>query len=285
MTEKLAAMRNRLRMITVAILMVLILSLILVLAGQPQAGMILGTVTMVFFLVWRRRANRAYSDRVGEINILNGLAAPLKNPKYLGNTGLTEKDVDGMAMLPIRMDGHGLLARQGFEGRKDGGICRGWEITLHYQRGNGRTDYAFLSGTLLTKSFDKPLKKGMDWVLLRRDLLADGVAERFFREKEYTILRTGNEALDGELLIGTRTGCDLPEDWIARITGISTRLEQIGAIRCTADGAAVFLDHRFYTYSLKVRDLPTEEQLKANPLPERDDIGELFDFFQKEERE
>ena len=128
MTEKLAAMRNRLRMMTVAILMVLILSLILVLAGQPQAGMILGTVTMVFFLVWRRRANRAYSDRVGEINILNGLAAPLKDPKYLGITGLTEKDVDGMAMLPIRMDGHGLLARQGFEGRKDGGICRGWEV-------------------------------------------------------------------------------------------------------------------------------------------------------------
>ncbi len=285
MTEKLAATRHRLRLITVGILIVLIVSLILVLAGQPQLGMILGTVTMIFFFVWRRRINREYSDRVGEANILGGLAAPLKNSKYLGNTGLTEKDMDGMAMLPIRTNGHSLLIRQGFEGQTDGGTCRGWETTFHYQRGNGRTDYAFLSGTLLTKRFDKPLKKGMDWVLLRRDLLADGVAERFFQEKEYSVLRTGNETLDGELIIGIRKGDMLPEKVIARITGISTRLEQIGAIRCTADGAAVFLDHRFYTYSLKVRDLPTEEQLKTNPLPERDDIWELFDFFQKEERE
>ena len=282
--ERIASKRDQVRKTIFAILIVMIISLGLVLFGQQQFGMILGTLTMVFFFIWKRRKNREYSDMVGEANILNGLATPLKDPKYLGSAGLTVKDLDEMAMLPIRMDDHGLLIRQGFEGQKARGTCRGWETTFHYQRSEKKTDCAFLSGTLLTKSFDQPLSNGLDWVTVRRELLAGGVPERFFQEKGYKVIPTGNEKLDQTFLTGTRSNCVLPGNLIARIAGITGRLEQIGAIRCTPNAAAVFLDHRFYTYPIKARDLPTEDQLKVNPLPERDDIWELFEYFQKEEK-
>ena len=41
------------------------------------------------------------------------------------------------------------------------------------------------------------------------------------------------------------------------------------------------MDRCFYTVNVKVGELPTEEQLKKNLLPVRDDLWELFDFIRK----
>jgi hypothetical protein len=38
---------------------------------------------------------------------------------------------------------------------------------------------------------------------------------------------------------------------------------------------------KVYTDRLKVRDLPTEEQLRRNPLPERDDVWDFFQYLQR----
>ena len=43
----------------------------------------------------------------------------------------------------------------------------------------------------------------------------------------------------------------------------------------------LFFRNRFYTVTLKVRDLPEEKELEANLLPERDEVFSFFRWQQK----
>ena len=281
----LAAERDRLQKISVAYFAVMVIAILLIFIGPALIGMLLGAALLAFYFGWLRGRIGSYSDNVGKANILNGLAEPLQDPVYLGNTGMTAEELDASAMLPIRTDDNGLLIRHGFEGKKDGGVRRGWEVTFHYQRGAKRTDYAFLSGSILTGSFDHEISGMPEWVAVQRDLVDENILLKFFREKGYRPVRTENAEPDGKYLMGVRGDGVLPEKICAKLADLGGRMERLGAVRCTAAEAAVFLDHRFYTYPIKVRDLPTEEQLRANPLPERDEIWDFFRFLQNRNEE
>ena len=285
--EKLASMRSCLQKICLATFAGIIIALVLILAWQKIPGVLLEAAILIFYFGWLRGQIRQYSDEANKAHILHGLATPLRNPVYLGKTGLTVNDLDEMAMLPIRKEENGLLIREGFEGKKDSGICRGWETTFHYSLGSGNKNVAFLSGTLMTKTYDQVLPETPDWLAVRREMVDGDVLKQFFKEEKYQEKTTGNDLLDRKFLIGVRGEGTLSESILPRLAGLCEKQQRIGAIRCYDQQAAVFLDHRFYTARLKVRDLPTEDQLRTNPLPERDDVWEFFQFLQRwrEEKE
>ena len=279
--QELAAKRDRLQKISMVYFAMIVVVIVLIFIGPGLPGMVLGVALLVFYFVWLRRQTREYSDKANSERILNGLCSPLKDPVFLGNTGLTAGELEDMAMLPVQADDHGLLIRQGFEGRKDGGICRGWEVTFHYQIGAKRTSYAFLSGTLMTKAFDREISGMPEWVAVRRELVDETILGKFLQEKGYTLIRPDNTEWKDRMILGLRNGKVIPEKILPRIAGLFAGMERMGAVHCTEKEAAVFLDHRFYTDKLKVRDLPTEEQLRSNPLPERDDVWDFFQFLQR----
>ena len=279
--QELAAKRNRLQKISMAYFAMIVAVILLIFIGPGLPGMILGVALLIFYFVWLRRQTQEYSDKANSERILNGLCAPLKDPVFLGNTGLTVHELEEMAMLPVQADDHGLLIRQGFEGKKDGGICRGWEVTFHYQVGSKRTSYAFLSGTLMTKTFDRQITGMPEWVAVRRELVDETILGRFLQEKGYTLIHPEKAEWKDKLILGLRNGKEIPEKILPRLAGLFAGMERVGAVHCTEKEAAVFLDHRFYTDRLKVRDLPTEEQLRRNPLPERDDVWDFFQYLQR----
>ena len=279
--QELAAKRDRLQKISMGYFAMIVLVILLLFIGPGLAGMILGVALLAFYFVWLRRQTQEYSDTANRARILNGLCAPLKDPVFLGSTGLTVRELEDMAMLPVQADDHGLLIRQGFEGKKDAGTCRGWEVTFHYQLGAKRTSYAFLSGTLMTKAFDREIAGMPEWVAVRRELVDEGILAGFLREKGYTLVNPENADWKNRMVLGLRNGKAVPEKILPRVAGFFSGLERVGAVHCTEKEAAVFLDHRFYTDKLKVRDLPTEEQLRTNPLPERDEVWDFFQFLQR----
>ena len=279
--ERLSGIQKKLKTVSLVYFAVLILGVGLTIFRQRIPGAAITGAALIFYFCWLRKQFRGYNDEVAKASILNGLIPDLKNARYLGREGLTGKELKEMAIFPVHLNNQPLLLRQGFEGEKDGMIIRGWESTSHYARSQSRTDYAFLSGTLMTASFDQPLPEHPDWVVIKRDLLASGVLETFFREAAYREIQTGNSKFDQLFALGVRDGGVYPERMIPRIAGITARLENISAVRCSSDWAAVYMDRCFYTVDVKAGDLPTEEQLKKNLLPERDDLWELFAFFRK----
>ena len=276
--SSLAAKRSRLQKISIGAFVGLAAAVALLVFGQRLPALALGAAVLVFYFAWLRRQIVGYSDDIARASVLNGLAAPLKDPVFLDRQGMTLEAFDALAILPVGSDVNALMARQGFEGRRDGGVCRGWEITFHFRRDPGkRSDYGFLSGTLLTKTFDRPVAEAGDWLALREDLLDEQVLEAFLSEKGYC--PAAEDA--GDLRFYGRGGGSIPPAVAARVKGLAERVESFGAARLTPEGAAVYLDRHFYTQRVKVRDLPTEAQLLANPLPERDDIWDLFLFWQR----
>jgi len=279
--EHLREIQKKLKTIGLIYFAVLILGVGLTIFRQQIPGAVITGAALLFYFFWLRKQYRGYSDEVAKASILNGLISGLKNPAYLGQEGLTGKELKEMAIFPVHLNNHPLLLRQGFEGEKEGMVIRGWESTSHYARSPKRTDFAFLSGTLMTVSFDQPLAEHPDWVAIKRDLLASGVLEAFFREEGYHEIQTENNQFDQRFAVGVKDEGVYPERMIPRIAGITARLENISAIRCSSEWAAVYMDRCFYTVDVKAGDLPTEEQLKKNLLPERDDLWELFAFIRK----
>ena len=279
--ERLSGIQKKLKTVSLVYFAVLILGVGLTIFRQRIPGAAITGAALIFYFCWLRKQFRGYNDEVAKASILNGLIPDLKNARYLGREGLTGKELKEMAVFPVHLNNHPLLLRQGFEGEKDGMTIRGWESTSHYARSPRRTDYAFLSGTLMTASYDQALPEHSDWVAIKRDLVASGVLEAFFREEGYQEIQTEDSKFDQNFAVGIKNGGVYPARMIPRIAGITARLENISVIRCSSDWAAVYLDRCFYTVDVKAGDLPTEEQLKKNLLPERDDLWELFAFMRK----
>ena len=276
--QSLAAQRSRLQKISVVAFAGLAAAVALLMFGQRLPALALGAAVLAFYFIWLRRRILGYSDEIARASVLNGLAAPLRDPVFLDRQGMTVEELDALAMLPVRRDGNALMLRQGFEGRRDGGVCRGWEITFHYPRSSGkRADFGFFSGTLLTKSFDRPVAEEGDWLALREDLLDAPTLEAFLSEKGYRAA----SPKDGGLRFYGKGSESVPPAVAARVKGLAEKTSCFGAARLMPNGAAVYLDRHFYTQRVKVRDLPTEAQLLANPLAERDDIWDLFLFWQR----
>ena len=279
--DRLSGAQNRLRNASMVLLAALAVSVILILLKIRIPGLVLGTAAMVLYFGWVKWQSRKYSGQVTEANILHGLAADLEDPKYLGKKGLTVEELDQAAILPVQVEKGSLLIFQGFEGKLEGSRIRGWETTFRYRRGTGRTDVAFLSGTLLLCSCGNRTADPQDWVAIRRGLVNDHVAQDFLQEKSYTCRKTGNRIFDERFILAGRNQEEIPKTVMKELDILCGDLERIGAVRCQAGETMVFLDHRFYTDHVRVQQPLTEDLILHNPLPERDAIWGFFRFIQQ----
>ena len=123
--SSLAAKRSRLQKISIGAFAGLAAAVALLVFGQRLPALALGAAVLVFYFAWLRRQIVGYSDDIARASVLNGLAAPLRDPVFLDRQGMTVEELDALAMLPVRREGDALMLRQGFEGRRGGGVCRG----------------------------------------------------------------------------------------------------------------------------------------------------------------
>ncbi len=274
--ENLASMRRRLQIINIGIAVILLLSVVMIFTGIRMPGLIMGIAGMIAYFGWSKWQSRKYSNEVSKANIIYGLCAPFEDPVYLGRKGITEVDLEKMAMLPVQPGRSNMLVFQGFEGKKEGAVCRGWETAFRYQKSEKRTDVAFLTGTLITWTFPVPVPEAPEWLALQKNLVHGPVMEAFLSKNGYCPVPAGDSSFEKDYLLAARNGSAIPEQMIARIAAFCGKVKQVGAVHASADNAAVFLDHRFYTDKTKIHDLPQENQLRQNPLPERDDLLALF---------
>ena len=231
----LAALRGRLQKISVAAFAGLIAAAALLAFGQRVPALALGAAVLAFHFGWLRRRLAGYSDAIAKASVMNGLAAPLRDPVFLDRQGMTAEAFDGLAILPIRKSSDALMLRQGFEGRRDGGVCRGWEITFHYQRDpEKRTDFGFFSGTLLTKTFDRPVAGAGDWLILRGDLVDPRALSGFLAQKGYRAIPMEGADDDADLLFFGKNDDAFPPALAARAKGLCDQAERFGAARLSA---------------------------------------------------
>lgn len=279
--DGLLAMQNRLRKSSMALLAILTASIILILMKIRIPGLVLGTAAMVLYFGWVKWQSRKYSTQVTEANILYGLAADLEDPKYLGKKGLTVEELDQVAILPVQVKKGSLLIFQGFEGKMEGARIRGWETTFRYRRGEGRTNVAFFSGTLLICDRGNRTANKQDWVVIRKGLINDQATQDFLKERSYTCRRTGNNGFDNRFILAGRNQEEIPQKVMKELFMLCENHDRIGAIRCKEGELIIFLDYRFYTDRVKVQQPLTEDQIQQNPLPERDAVWNFFRLAQQ----
>ena len=81
------------------------------------------------------------------------------------------------------------------------------------------------------------------------------------------------------LLYARKPGEQLPDYLTRRVTKLCGEMKRLGALRLTPDGAAAYLDMRFYTGSAYPSTHPSAAQLRGNTLAERDDLWDMFRFW------
>lgn len=276
--EQLEAQRRRAQGIGIAHAGVYLAAVVLVALRLYVPAAVAAGVNLLVFLFFVRGQIKGYSQAVARANVLCGLCAPLEEARFTGRAGLSAEQFRSLALLPIMEGDNSLLVRAAFSGRGFGLELGGCEMTLHYPApGAKNTRYRFLSGTLLTAAPRSKTWAG-DWLLLRRGLLDEAVQRAFLEERGYTPAVCPESRVSGRFQLYAGDGAREMPRWLARrLSRTLEKAECLGAVRLTADRAAVYLENRFYTGGAKVRDLPDEAWLTHCPLPERDGVWELFE--------
>ena len=255
-------------------------ALVLALCRLYWPATILGGANMLFYFAVLRRRVKGYSDGVAAARILYGLCDGLTDPGFTGKQGLTPDEFEALELLPFHNGKNSLLVRQAFTARGFGAELTGCEVTFHYPiETNGRRDYRFLNGTILTADRSKT-GPGGDWLLIRRGMVDPGARERFLYRQDYFPAETVSETLKaGFDVFSHEKNAQMPAELERRLEQLFKKVESLGALRLTPHKAAVYLGNRFYTGRTKVYVKPEEKLLKANPLPERDAVWKLFRYW------
>ncbi|MBR1709588.1 MAG: hypothetical protein IJ719_12280 [Clostridia bacterium] len=265
--EEIAKKRRQLQTISIFCFALLIAITVLFFYRIRVVAFVTYALLLLFYFLWFRRQRQSYSDLIAEAQLRFGLCKNDTDAKYIGRTGPNASEFDQMGILPIQQDEHGLLLRQGFAYQEDGLGIRGWEIAFHFLNGsNAKNKYDFLSGSLIEIQLaDDPgnLLMFNDIVLSERHRVA-------FTD------RLGFSPVQAADLKDIFVYSDHPENINPEIfEKISTLLKaapRISALRLRPGCVLVFMQNRFYTTNVKVRDLPTQKQLESNPLPEIEPI-------------
>lgn len=274
--EALSRLQNMLRTARRLVLLhlAIMVSALALLVGLRRIAIpatVLAAGLMFYFLVVRR-AGRRYAEEAAEVSLRYGLCAGLEDFSFQARGGIDRERFQRWAALPLDGRGNGVLCRNSFTGRAGDLRLFGGEITVHYGAvtTDGKTKYRFLTGAFLTAEADAVSGKG-DWLLLREGLIDDRTLERFLDEYGY---RRGAALLEGWEVF-TRWEEDVLPDGLARsVLRASDKAGSLAALRFAPEGAAAYLDRRFYTGSGAPVNL-TEQALRANTLPERDEIRAL----------
>ena len=239
-------------------------------------GWLLGLSMIVFnialYFLLGRKLITAHENALNEASIRYGLCAGMKKAVFTGSEGLSAEEFASRKMLPFDPASGKLLVRQGFQCRKDKMTVRGWEITFHYpDLSAGKNKYEFMSGSLFTCTGDDGGKLP-DLLLLRKNMLT-GQAEQDlisryhqlpFSEEEngFCLYAGGEEEPDASLAAGYQE--------------LIRAVPALGAVRTDDQSVCIYLNNRFYTEKVRPGFIPSETQLKRNPLPELDAVLAFF---------
>ena len=155
--DKLAAQRRRVQILFAAHTAVYAIALLLMVFQHMTVGMVLGVANLLLHFLLIRGQLKGYSRSATDANLLLGVCQPLAEPRCTGGAGMTDEAFDALALLPIRRGkGRSLMAHNGFAGRLNDMEVQGFEATLHYPvEKNGKTEFQFLNGTLLTAGWQQ----------------------------------------------------------------------------------------------------------------------------------
>lgn len=276
---KLTARRKRTLILYVVQTLVYVLALVLLVLDHFTAALVLCVANLAVHLFVIRRLFAAYSDQVARASVLHGLCAPLEQADYQPKNSMTPEQFAALRLLPLRSGDPGaLLCRSGFAGSGFGMRLTGFETTFHYPYTTpaGKTDYRFLSGTVLTADALPQSEVRGDWLLLRRDLLDPQAEAEFAAACGYRPAGCA-DALNADWVLYTRGEDAALPAWLEKqLVQALQAADSLSAVRLAPDGAAAYLANRFYTVRTRVRELPPAEALQRNPLPERDAVWTLF---------
>ena len=278
--EDLAKRQKRVQVCYVAYTLIYVAALALGVRELLVPAVVIGGANMVGYFLFLRGQVKGYSHAVARANILCGLCRPLTEAEYTDREGLDWAAFQDLALLPIRDHPSSLLVREGFAGKGFGLSLKGWEVSFHYPvYGKGRTDYRFLSGSILTAEGPARPDGDGDWLLIRKGMV-DAAAQDVFVEKSgFRACKCPVEALSKSFDVYSRTGAPMPRGWADQFSRLFKQAGSLGAVRASPRAAAVYLGNRFYTGRTKVRELPGADKLERNPLPERDKVWEFFRFW------
>ena len=239
-------------------------------------GWLLGLSMIVFnialYFLLGRKLTTAHENALNEGSIRFGLCAGMKKTEFTGSEGLSAESFSSRKMLPFDPASGKLLVRQGFRCRKDKMSFKGWEITFHYpDLSAGKNKYEFMSGSLFSCTEDDSGKLP-DLLLLKKNMLT-GQAEQDLISR-YHQLPFSDEECGFRLYAGGEEEPDasLTAGYLELIRAVPA----LGAVRTDDQGVWIYLNNRFYTEKVRPGFIPSETQLKRNPLPERDAMLVFF---------
>lgn len=254
-------------------------TLVLIGAGYMLfiGGWLLGLSMIAFdialYFLLGRKLITAHENALNEGNIRFGLCAGMKKAQFTGSEGLSAEDLASRRMLPYDPESGKLLVRQGFQCRKDKMTVKGWEITFHYpDQSAGKNKYEFMSGSLFTCTGDDGEKLPV-LLLLKTDMLKEQAEQDLVHKAGYRQLPFAEES-GFRLYAGSEEEPDA--SLIRGYQELIHAVPSLGAVRTDDQGVCIYLNNRFYTEKVRPGLIPSETQLKRNPLPERD---ALFTFF------
>lgn len=267
--------KRQIRIAIVAHAAVYLAALALFCLRLHRAAAILAAANLAWYFLVYRRMTGAYAQSAAAANLQFGLCAGLSDFTYDPKRGITAEQFRQWAMLPLAQDDNALLCRSHFSAREQDMTLEGGEITLHYPvDGAAREKFRFLSGTLLTAR--AACHPEGDWLLLREELLEPGAQQAFLQQACYRPAVLPEPMAQGWRLYTRTEQTEMPRHLLRSVTALADKTASLAALRLTQEGAAAFLNGRFYTGSRYPAAVPTAQRLQGNTLPERDAVWAWF---------
>lgn len=244
---------------------------------QLVAGIALLVAVLLahFFLV--RRAIKGYNaDYVQEV-IRYGVCKEMEDLVLSRADGVSREEFQNLELFPLHDAADSFISRNCFRGRKEGLELIAGEVTFHYPiKGDKRDKYEFLTGTLYMTTTPAQTPKG-DWILLRRGLLNQEVEQRTCQKNGFRRLPSDDSQLSQEYRIYTRGGEEALSPQVA--SQLEKTIKEVGrpsAIRLSPQGAAIFVNHWFYTGNRRPEPSPKVEDLTRDIFPAQKELCRLF---------
>ncbi|MDO4620459.1 MAG: hypothetical protein Q4B09_07565 [Lachnospiraceae bacterium] len=240
-------------------------------------GVILLAAAMALYAGYVRPSDHRYGEMFGQAVLRFGTFSKLHNLELAPKGSLSTERFQELAMFPLMEGEKSLMVRNSVEGDFGGMHLTASETTFHYKiEKQAKKYYKFLSGSLLIA--DLKGNRSGDWLLLQKGLLNEEIQQETVKNNRFRVCELQDDFLKNHYVLYTRNedGSRLPEEAEQQIRRLAQKIEWISAVRLYADGAAVFMNKRFYLGNRRTNIDPKPEDFRKNTLPERE---ELFSFF------
>lgn len=238
---------------------------------------ILAAVLLAHFFLVRRAIKEYNQDYTLEV-IRHGVCRDMDSQQVARADGITREEFQELELFPLHQAGDSFISRNCFRGRREGLALAGAEVTFHYPvPGDKRQKYEFLSGTLFLSSTPAENQKG-DWILIRRGLLNQEQELAHCQKNGFRRLPTHEDRdLDREYRVYTRGGeTEMPEQLVSQLEKTLKEVGHPSAIRLGPQGAAIYVNHWFFTGNGRPPVNPTAQDLTRDIFPAQRELCRLF---------